>query len=546
MSAPLGVGKTFLSIYLSKHFEAISAQQSEILSICFFCDNKIESRKTAVNILRGLMQQMIAIENNLVKVIMPTRGQTLSQLFERRSFENVWKVFEEMVEISSFRTIYCVIDALNECEHDSLSLLLNKFERLSDLGNRSPKKIKLVCLCRRFPERIPESLDQFTKIELDMMLAGRVSTLARKKKFSDKMTARVEEVFQRKSEGTFLWVSYMAQDLEHKNLLQIEKSLKSLPTGLDAIYDMILSEIDFSEERDTINRMLDWILIATRPLRIPELCEAAGVMKTEFLTQEEVCYELIKSCGHLLQVSRDESLFKDISVHGFDEDNLWIGAYEQEEAPLNELFWSPSVTFLHQSAKDYLGKRNNGSLGERDRHPLDKLHGSAATQLIQYFRDISRHPLMDRCQFCELTMELPLTLYATRSWHLHLREVQHDEEILLRNQRFFMDVSEPRRAYGALMRSIDWRFRSKFVREDLAPLILNLACFLGLQDLFRFCMTWACHRDADFIWEYTVDPHLHFAIRENNESIINILLDNDTDIVAAGSLAGNAFSLAIQ
>ena len=279
VSAPPGVGKTFLSIYLSKHFEAISAERSEISSIYFFCDNKIESRNTAVNILRGLIHQMIAIENNLVKVIVPTWGQTLSQLFERRSFGNLWKVFEEMVENSSFRTIYCVIDALDECEHDSLSLLLNKFERLSDSGNRSPKKIKLVCLSRRFPERIPESLDLFTKIELDMMsagkadverfIAGRVSTLARKKKFSDKMTARVEEVFQRKSEGTFLWVSYMAQDLEHKNLLQIEKSLKSLPTGLDAIYDRILSEIDFSEERDTINRMLDWILIATRPLRIP-------------------------------------------------------------------------------------------------------------------------------------------------------------------------------------------------------------------------------------------------------------------------------------
>ncbi|KAI1070287.1 hypothetical protein LB507_010322 [Fusarium sp. FIESC RH6] len=203
--APPGVGKTFLSIYLSRHFEAISAERSEISSICFFCDNKIESRNTAVNILRGLIHQMIAIENNLVKVIMPTWGQTLSQLFERRSFGNLWKVFEEMVENSSFRTIYCVIDALDECEHDSLSLLLNRFERLTDSGNRSSKKVKLVCLSRWFPERIPESLDLFTKIELDMMpagkadverfSAGRVSTLARREKFSDKMTAQVEEVF---------------------------------------------------------------------------------------------------------------------------------------------------------------------------------------------------------------------------------------------------------------------------------------------------------------------------------------------------------------
>ncbi|KAH7174822.1 pfs domain-containing protein [Fusarium flagelliforme] len=149
VSAPPGVGKTFLSIYLSKYFEAISAERSEISSICFFCDNKIENRNTAVNILRGLIHQMIALEKGLVKVVLPTWGKRLSQLIESGSFGNLWKVFEEMVDNSSFRTIYCVIDALDECERDSLSLLLSRFERLSDPDNVSPNKIKLVCLSRR-------------------------------------------------------------------------------------------------------------------------------------------------------------------------------------------------------------------------------------------------------------------------------------------------------------------------------------------------------------------------------------------------------------
>lgn len=133
-----------------------------------------------------------------------------------------------MIEKSNFCTVYCVIDALDECEPDLLRQLLTKFEQLSNPNNTSPKKVRLVCLSRWFPERIPESLDLFTKIELDMMLAGkadmerfiteRVSTLARKKKMTGRLKACVEEVFQTKSGGTFLWVSFMAKDLEDKSI----------------------------------------------------------------------------------------------------------------------------------------------------------------------------------------------------------------------------------------------------------------------------------------------------------------------------------------
>lgn len=140
---------------------------------------------------------MIILEGDLVKLTLPAWGQRSSQLFEGKSFGILWRVFLEMIEDSSFCTVYCVIDALDECKHDSLRQLLIKLEQLSVSDNTSPKKIKLVCLSRRFPERIPESLGLFIKIEMDMMsaseedverfIAERVSTLVQKKKFNDKM-----------------------------------------------------------------------------------------------------------------------------------------------------------------------------------------------------------------------------------------------------------------------------------------------------------------------------------------------------------------------
>ncbi|RBR18742.1 uncharacterized protein FIESC28_05883 [Fusarium coffeatum] len=347
-------------------------------------------------------------------------------LFESKSFGVLWKVFEGMIEKPNFRTVYCVIDALDECEPDSLRQLLTKFEQLSDPDNTSPKKVRLICLSRRSPERIPESLDLFTKIELDMMPAGkadverfiaeRVSTLAREKRMTGRLKARVEEVLQRKSEGKFLWVSFMAQELEQKRLQEIETSLNGLPAGLDAIYDRILSQIDRSKW-DTVKRMLEWILVATRPLRVPELCDAACVTPTEFLTRGEVCRELIKSCSHLLQITKGEELFVGGQNSWADEKRPWRSAREVET--LSNMFWSLSVTFLHQSAKDHYIKTIDPERNEGDSAPLARLHGSVPDQLTWSFCDISCAPPEETYN---LTADRPLASYMTTSWHPYLEE----------------------------------------------------------------------------------------------------------------------------
>ncbi|SPJ88930.1 related to ankyrin 3 [Fusarium torulosum] len=402
ISAPPGMGKTFLSIFLSKHFESMCTEQTNRAATFFFCDNKVANRNTAVNILRGLLTQLVSHQKDLVDRIVVEWRQKSSQLFQDSSFNTLWKVFQDMIMASNFHTIYCIIDALDECEDNSLAILLKKFKKLSQCSKVSSTKLKLICLSRRFPERIPESLDSFTKVELDMMTAGkedvrrfiseRISDLSRTKKFTSRMRKRVEEVFQEKSEGTFLWVSFMAQDLEEKPLLDIIPSLDRLPSGLDAVYERILTQIDFNKW-EIIQKMLDWILIATRPLRIPELCEAAGVKATESMCRESVCEELIKACGHLLLVQyHDHETIYNISKtiqHIREERYELAGPKIEPEIQLmsdrGTIFWSTQVTFLHQSAKDYYITMKQKGNSEKSENLLQSLDESAASQLIGYF-----------------------------------------------------------------------------------------------------------------------------------------------------------------
>ncbi|RFN54384.1 hypothetical protein FIE12Z_1511 [Fusarium flagelliforme] len=549
VSAPPGVGKTFLSIFLSKHFELVSSEQSDTATIFFFCDNKIETRNTTVNILRGLLYQLATLETGLTPLMLAWEHKS-SSLFEENSFGVLWRVFQDMIEKSSFRTIYCVVDALDECEHDSLNLLLTKFEQLSNSVNGTTSKVKLVCLSRRFPERIPESLDLFIKIELDMMPAGkadverfiaqRVSTLSRKKKFGPKMETRIQEVFQNKSEGTFLWVSFMAQDLENKNLLEIEASLDSLPAGLDAIYDRILSEIDLTK-RNTIDKMLDWILVATRPLRIPELCDAASIESTELLTCEEVCLELIKSCGHLLQILKGESLFESL------EPLNMLEAMPEKVETIFESFWSQSVTFLHQSAKDYFTttKRQTDGATEHSKS-LSKLHEWAASELIQYFHEINHHYEMALGGLSKLLTELPLTLYATRNWHLHFQEIPNIGHIILQNEDFFSPVSKTRGAYETVVRTIDADFHNYVSgTSTLNVPILHLSCILNLPSLVQWYVRNGQTSDLSVRGGFKRYTPLHIAIHRNNERIIDILLDAGADILVKEGRKRNAFVQAL-
>ncbi|KAF5656051.1 heterokaryon incompatibility protein het-E-1 [Fusarium circinatum] len=308
ISAPPGMGKTFIAIYLSKHFEAIAKKESGVATIFFFCDNKDASRNTAVGILKCLMYQLISHQPSLINTIMPQWKQQKERLFQETSFGSLWKLFENIVEKSEYKTIYCVLDALDECEAKSLSLLLRKFERLSQGHLDSSPKLRLVCLSRRYPENIPEALWLFTKMELDTMdarkedidqfISFQVQGLAQKKGLSSEMWSSLEDTFQKKSEGTFLWVSLMVQDLQKQRLLDFEASLEMLPVGLDAVYERVLQSIDF-EKRGMVRGILYWILVALSPLTIPELCEAVDIEPRGFLTRENVCMELIKSYGDI-------------------------------------------------------------------------------------------------------------------------------------------------------------------------------------------------------------------------------------------------------
>ena len=70
-----------------------------------------------------------------------------------------------------------------------------------------------------------------------------------------------------------------------KNKRELNAQLNSLPKGLDETYARIFER---SECPDSVQRLLQWLVFAKRPLKVPELAE---IMAVDFQTADVPFYD---------------------------------------------------------------------------------------------------------------------------------------------------------------------------------------------------------------------------------------------------------------
>ncbi|KFX87067.1 hypothetical protein V490_08579 [Pseudogymnoascus sp. VKM F-3557] len=430
LSGGPGKGKTFLSIFLTK-----SLSESAHV-IYFFCDNKNASRNTAVAILRGLLYQLVGQYPQLLRHVLTPWKIQQDALFNSNSFESLWRIFQTMLEDLGTDLI-CVLDGLDECADDSLESLLRKTKILFT-ENLERHKLRLIILSRRHPDCLERVLGSFARIDLDSdqvsnrsdinsCITSRVAQLAKRKGISTSLIQHIEEIFQEKSEDTFLWVSFMADDLEKQTVPGIEKALQTLPKGLDEVYERILQHIK-PENTAIIATMLKWISLAERPLSVPELAEAIQIHESNYMSKEELCLSYIESCGHLLQISLPRDA---------DNDEL------SRDSVLR-------VTFVHQSVKDFLfGLAKHRKLSafqvEKAQDDLDIASQLLSSMQNEWLKCVQDEQNMFKLQQGQMDA-YPLAHYAVWNWNFHLLQLQDKKflQLIDRNQSFFSDSSDIR------------------------------------------------------------------------------------------------------
>lgn len=380
-----GTGKSTMAMTMADELPKQQAftTGSKVLAY-FFCDSSNDKQRTAVSILRGLIHYLVTKRPYLAKFLLPKHSEGKTNL--NSSFDALWGVLMEMGKDSAVE-IYCIIDALDECESDSQQDFIRQVYHSygeQQTADSPPSHLHLLITSRPYPE-IGEYLFHFrskdlasyraVEDDLRVMIEAKVKDLAARKKYPDSVKRDVSSILEEKAEGTFLWVGIACSELDRpkSQSKRAVKMLREMPPGLHALYGQLLSTAmadigEDDDEKEAMKNMMNFVAFTRRPLTVRELTA-------------------------LCQLYPDD-----------DEDSrLQFTQDLVEQCRLMIIIQDGYVRLLHKSVKDFLVK---------EKLDIDELkaHADMANHCIDHILDCFETASHERASFLE---------YAVKYWPEH-------------------------------------------------------------------------------------------------------------------------------
>ncbi|KAG8526793.1 uncharacterized protein KY384_008222 [Bacidia gigantensis] len=308
-----GKGKTMLATYITEVLQPVVDAADNIL-LYYFCSNRDKNRNTALTIMRGILHQYIDLSPHLANDIKNSFEGTETTKYTISSFASLWRVFLTLLQQSTSSQVVCVLDGLDECEKESLRQLLDAVGNyLSKSGEKARPRLKLIILSRPQVAVLESKLGQYQQIKLDASdteishdveryIFAKVAELASEQNLSEKMVAQVQHNLLAGADGTFLWVGFVANELQGRSWSKIDEILRHVPKGLGGIYQRLLQQIC---DKEALVPIMQWVVLAARPLTLEELTVAAGIKTASTLPATQVTKNRLRFGGLLVKVEGD-------------------------------------------------------------------------------------------------------------------------------------------------------------------------------------------------------------------------------------------------
>ncbi|KAH6694365.1 hypothetical protein BKA61DRAFT_564174 [Leptodontidium sp. MPI-SDFR-AT-0119] len=322
-----GKGKTMLLCGIINELEK-SMSKTDILSY-FFCQATDSRINDATAVLRGLVYLLVNQQPSLISHIQKKHGHAGKSLFEdANSWIAMSEIFTSILQDPSLRSTFLIIDALDECVVDRSKLL----DFIVQKSSISPR-VKWVISSRNWPD-IEDRLERAGhKMRLCLELnqksvSAAVGTyvkyksrqLADEKGYDDRTREAVLQHLVSNADDTFLWVALVYENLKNVPRWKTLAKLKEFPPGLDLLYQRMLTQICESDDADLCKQILAVVSTVYRPIT---LMETTSIIETlvDIANDHKSLAAIIGLCGSFLSLRED------------------------------------TVSFVHQSAKDFLMKK---------------------------------------------------------------------------------------------------------------------------------------------------------------------------------------------
>ncbi|CAG8949960.1 hypothetical protein HYFRA_00004292 [Hymenoscyphus fraxineus] len=299
----------------------------------FFNARGDDLEKSTIGMYRALLFQLLEEIPELQHVfeLAGLRPQNPDGAFHW-DIETVKHLLGRAIECIGKRTLFCFIDALDECDDDQVLDMVESFESIGEVAIASQTRLHVCFSSRHYPhitiekgiqlilegeEGHQQDITNYINSELK---AGRSKQIEQIK----------GEIFERAS-SIFLWVVLVVKILNSEfrsgRIHALRRRLDEIPDGLDELFSDILTRDGHNIEELIL--CLQWILFAKRPLK-----------------REELYYAILSTPdGAMGPWDPDEICLEDMERFILSSSKGLAGVTKSK---------NKTVQFIHESVRDYL------------------------------------------------------------------------------------------------------------------------------------------------------------------------------------------------
>ncbi|RDW65283.1 hypothetical protein BP5796_09975 [Coleophoma crateriformis] len=309
-----GKGKTMMMLALYAEISRrIEQSDPEAVVVYFFCQNTDPRLNNAAAVLRGLIFHLVVQDQHTLLDLLRKALDEMEKALEGPILIHaLFRILTDLSLKSRYARVYLMIDALDECASDLITLLIE----ITESGYHS-HKIKWLVTSRN-ESQIQQHLSSDNRPCLSLELNSdhvsravrtyidaKVTELARRKGYKRRLISMVKEYLSSKADGTFLWVSLVCKELMQVRALDAKEKLRKFPSGLVPVYERILEQLSAPGVEDPQRHLsvLRLVTIAFRPLHVNEIVPLGGLPY-----DPEYSEDLVESCGSFLTI-RDKKVY---------------------------------------------------------------------------------------------------------------------------------------------------------------------------------------------------------------------------------------------
>jgi WD40 repeat protein len=378
--APPGSGKSMLATFFIDYL-----RQAGFSCHYFLFKHSDHSRRTVASCLRAIALQMTRDMPEYRHSLSNSSHGSLS--LESSDVTALWRgIFTRMLERTSSKTIYWVLDALDEC--DAPQALLTCLESLPSWSTR----VKVLVLSReteviaRAIERLSQCIsltrmgytsDSHTQQDIQLCVEQELKHVKGTEAFRQRLKASVIE----RARGNFLWAKLVMDELRdchtEKRICEV---LEELPDDMMEFYQRMEATLLSTTRKSNaplLQALIQWSTCAERPLTLTELSRA---LQPEFSGLLDLKRTIKDVCGHFVHIDENDR-----------------------------------ISLLHHTVREYF-TQSPGSL----LYVVESIaHQEMFAKSLGVFEDPKLRGRLTECQHA-LQMSEPFIFYSAANWASHL------------------------------------------------------------------------------------------------------------------------------